>query len=134
MISIDIIKAQDSNLLGNYQFYKSIIYIGSSHISDIYCPNSELNDIHFFIEVVDNKLILHLNKETDHVLVNSKRTIQFKNISKGSIIEAAGIKFKVIDFSEEEIVTKRDKLNSIVSTLKQDNPELLEIVSMLSEK
>ena len=80
MISIDIISAKDSNLLGNYHFSKSLVYVGSNHQSDIYCPKSNLSDIHFFIEIIEEKLILHINQKAEHILVNSKRTNHFKNI------------------------------------------------------
>lgn len=133
MIHIEIVKAPDPNLLGNYEIHKNMVYIGSSHISDIFCPETELNDIHFFIEIADGKLILQLNKGTEFVLVNSKRTTTFKNLSKGNLIEAADIKFKIVDFAPTEIISRKEKLNSIVSTLGQDNPELLALITELNK-
>jgi len=101
--------------------------------SDIYLPKSNLSDIHFFIEIIEDKLILHLNKKAEPILVNTKRTTHFKNIKVGDVITADDIQFKVLRFKDEKNISKKEKLNQVVSTLEQDNPELLQIISSLSE-
>ena len=134
MINIDIISARDSNLLGNYHFLKNIVYVGSNHQSDIYCPNTNLSDIHFFIEILENKLILHVNQKAEAILVNSKRTTHFKNLKVGDIIEVDHIKFKITDFSYHKMISKKEKLNELVASLEQRDPELLEIISLMSKE
>lgn len=132
MISIDIIKANNPDFLGNYCFFQSLVQVGSSHQVDIFCPDTKLAEIHFFVEIKDDRLVLNLVDNVDPVLVNKKITTQFKNLKVGDVISVSDIDFKIIDYKEDEVVTSRQKLNETAANLKEKNPELLKVISLLS--
>lgn len=133
MISINIISADNPDFLGNYTIHKSLIQIGSSHTVDIYCPHTNLADVHCYIEIQNEKLILNLNENATPILVNKKITTGFKNLKVGDILTIEEISFKIIDFQEIKEVSARQKLNETAANLREKNPELLEIINYINE-
>lgn len=134
MIRIEIIEANSADHLGVYDFYKNIVYFGKNHDAEFYLPHSNLINNHLFIEIVENKLIAQLHKDVDYILVNKKRTAQFKHIKQGDLIQLSDIQFKIISFNHEKIIQKSQFLNERVSAIQQDDPELLALISSLNEE
>ncbi|MBD64041.1 MAG: hypothetical protein CME62_02465 [Halobacteriovoraceae bacterium] len=134
MIEIEVIQSQNKDFLGTYKFHKNLIYIGSNHEADLYFPKSCLGHNHLFIEVIHDKLITHLHQEVDHILVNGKRTTNFKTLYSGDKISFSDLEFKIKRFKHSEIITKKDLLNKAAAEIPQTRSELIPILSKLSEK
>ena len=46
MITITITASSDSDRLGEFKFFKDLIYVGSNHDADIYLPSDEVKNNH----------------------------------------------------------------------------------------
>lgn len=134
MIKIEIIESNLEDHLGVYDFYKNIVYFGKNHDAEFYLPHSNLISNHLFIEIVENKLIAQIHKDVDYIFVNKKRTTQFKHIKQGDIIQLSDIKLKIIDFKYDEMFQKNQILNEKVKAIQEQDPELLALISSLSEE
>jgi hypothetical protein len=134
MIKIEITHANLEDHKGVYDFYKNIVYFGKNHDAEFYLPHSNLISNHLFIEIVENKLIAQIHKDVDYIIVNKKRTTQFKHLKHGDLVELSDIKFKILDFSYEELIQKIQVLNDRVKAIQRNDPDLLELISSLSEE
>jgi hypothetical protein len=134
MIIVEIIEANSEDHLGKYDFHKNILYFGKNHDAEFYLPHSNLINNHIFIEIVENKLIVQLHKDVDFILVNKKRTTQFKHIKIGDILQLSDIKFRVLSFSTTENLNKNQFLSKRIKDIQENEPELMALVSSLSEE
>lgn len=132
MIEIKVTKSNNTDFLGNYKFNKNLIYVGSNHDSDLYFPNTKLIRNHIFIEVIENKLLTHINQSCDYILVNKKRTTKFKVLKVGDILELEDIQLCITKFETTNYQTKKDALNNTAKNISKIKPELIPLISRLS--
>ena len=86
MINLKITDSVDPEKIGNYTFHKNLIYIGNKYSCDIYIKDNSIISNHIFIEVIEQRLLVHLNKEIDFILINGKRTTGHKYVGVGETI------------------------------------------------
>ena len=107
MIKVKVVKADNPDYLGDYEFNKNLIYVGSNHEADLYFPESDLSFNHIFIEIVEDKLITHIHQDIEYINVNGKRTTNFKILKLHDTIEIHGIRFAITDFKITEYKTRK---------------------------
>lgn len=133
MIEIEILKTTNLERLGTYTIHKNIIYIGNHYNNDIYLPETEFINNNFFIECVEDKLIIHPHKDLDRFHINSKIVTTYKYLNIGDEIEYLGTKLKIISFEYELTTKRKDLLNKAVADLDKTIPEKLQILELLSK-
>ena len=131
MIKIEILESENTDKNGEYLFYKNIIYIGKNHEAEIYLPEANIISNHIFIEAVENKLIVQLHKGVDYILVNNKRTIKYKHLRIGDIIQVGSTKMKVLDFNFEQKILVKEVLNQKIQSIKTEDKSLKKLVKLV---
>lgn len=133
MIEIEIYGSKDSQRNTLFTTNKNLIYIGSNKNSDIYLPDDSIKSNHLFLEIVEDKLIIHPNKNIDFYLVNSKRTTIFKELKTGDILTIENIKFTIKNFIKTQYQETRDFLNSKTEELRKNDVEYLKEVARIKK-
>lgn len=131
MIKFEIIDSENKDLTGEYTFYKNLIYLGKNHQCEVYLPEANIIDNHIFIEVVESKLIVQLHPDVEYILVNNKRTIKYKHLRIGDLIQIGSTKLKILEFLFEEKPILKQVLAQKIQSLKDDNPQLKDVVKLI---
>ncbi len=134
MIQINIIDSIDRDKIGSFTFHKNLIYIGNTFSADVFLKDDNLLSNYVFIEIVDGKLLVHLNKEVPFILINGKRTTGHKFINIGDTIGISDNKLKIEAFIETKWDTMKDIVNKNTDILIQEKSELLTIVSSIQKE
>lgn len=133
MLVIQITKAKDENLKGTYRFGKNLVHIGSHQDSDLMLPQDEVALRHLFIEVVEDQLIAHLDRDSEEFWVDGKVVTKFKFLSPASVIRAGETEFRVIEARHETTRSKRELLNKNTDELIKGKSPLLGFIKALQE-
>ena len=133
MIQLTVIDSIDSNKCMQYTFYKNLIYIGSHPSCDLFFNDKLLSNIHIFIEIIDSKLLIHLDKSTEYIHVNGKKTTAHKTIQIGSSIVIGNNTFKIDNFLYEVQEDYKTKLNELTEKIINEDPDTLKILQELQE-
>lgn len=133
MIKIEVIHSHDTDLIGEFTFLKNLIYIGNT-IGDLRVNTPKIYNQHLFIEIVDNKLIAHPNKEVDFYLVDGKRTTNIKILKRGSTIDLDVIKFRIVDFQDGLYLSTKETINQQTDILINLKHPILEQIQKLRGK
>lgn len=134
MIKLEVLDSNDFDRLGNFQFFKDLIYVGSNHDADLFLPIDDLKSNHIFLEIADGKLLAHLGRNTEYILINGKRTTSFKTLKAGDVISLQSLEFKIDSYHSEEISSISDFLKRRVSESKENNPELMELLKSFGDE
>lgn len=133
MISIEITNANNEEYIGQYLFQKNLIKFGANILSEIYLPDEKLNQSHIFIEVIDDNILIHLQKDAEFFFINGKRTTTYKFLKRNDLVKIGDCTFKLLDYKFQEVVSMRDILNKNSQIIKNTKPELLRIIQELSK-
>src|SRR4051794_2770055 len=110
MIHIEITHSPDPNVIKNFQFFQNLIYLdrtsGNLHILD-----NQLLSTHLMVEVIDQDLLVHPQRDVEHYLIDGKRSTAVRKIKKGQTITIGKTSFKVIEFEFTQFKTKKEVLD-----------------------
>ena len=134
MITITITASSDSDRLGEFKFFKDLIYVGSNHDADVYLPSDEVKNNHIFIEIIEEKLIVHLGRDIDHILVNGKRTSTFKKLKIGDVIGIGYTKLRVDSFEESKTLSTKELTKQRLASLENHNPQLFKVIKAYGDE
>ncbi|MEX0797818.1 MAG: FHA domain-containing protein [Bacteriovoracaceae bacterium] len=134
MIKLKVKECPNPDYIGSYTFDKNLVYIGGNIDADLLLDDSDVGSNHLFIEIVNNQLLAHLNKDQDFFLVNGKRTTKFKFLNVGQDIKIGSSVVAVEIFAPTDIVAKREVLNKNTEELIQENSPLLEFIKELQKE
>lgn len=133
MISIEVLKSKNSDQLSETIFYKNIIYIGCGPQEDVLIEDKRVKKNLFFIEVVENKLLIHPHKELDYFLIDGKRTTSVKYIQVNQIIGVYDFEFKINNFIYTDFNDLKTLLNNKTDELIESNSDKIELISQIEE-
>ncbi len=128
MISINVEQSEELDKKGIYTFNKNLIYFGRDTGSDLYLDDPLLNLNHFFIEIVESKILCHLSKKTKFILINGKRTTGFKEIKIGDKISVGSCSLSVTSAVQTISESYREKLNTATEKILKEAPELVGVL------
>lgn len=133
MIDLTLTCKNNPKINGRRVIYKNLIYIGSDYSCDIFTPGKKIKHIHIFIEVVDNKLLVHLGKNVQEVHVAGKKTTSVRFFKRNEIISFLGYEIIVSDFSYNNYSNTKDEINRLTEVLAQSNGPILELIKEIQE-
>ena len=133
MIIIEVLKCTNLESTGEYSFYKNLVYIGSSHKADLLFNDSNLFPTHLFLEVIDNKLLIHPNKDLDFFLIDGKRTTSIKYVKVGQQVSFSDYIVQIKYFTHTHLEDLRSYLNNKTDEMIKNNPRKLELISKIEE-
>lgn len=134
MIKIKIIESPNSDQIGEYTFFKNIIYVGSNLDSDLYLEDPSLKSNHIFIEIADGQLIVQLSPEIPFILINGKRTTKFKFLTVTNKIKIGDSTLQIEAYALTQWKSKREVLNEKTDALIASNSPLIDIVKSVQEQ
>jgi hypothetical protein len=133
MIQLTVTSSTDEDKIGQFTFYKNLIYIGAHKSCDLYLNDKALDKNHIFIEIVDSKLLVHLGQETPKILINGKITTGHKFITPGITLDLNGNTLKVDSFIETIDKSYKEELNSLTEEIIENQPKVLEFLQELQQ-
>lgn len=133
MIQLTVLDSIEKDKCIQYTFYKNLIYIGSHSSCDFFINDSSLSKIHIFIEIVNSKLLIHLDKTVKSIHVDGKRTTAHKYINIGSKIQIGSTTFRIDSYLAESREDIKENLNKLTENIINNEPDLLKILQDLQE-
>ena len=134
MINLEVQSSSDSDRLGLFSFHKELIYVGENHDADLFIPADGLKTNHIFLEIIDSKLLAHLGRDIEFILINGKRTTSFKSLKIGDKVTINSLTFKILSFSNQEHSSPAEYLKKRVDEAKNSEPELMELLKTFGEE
>ena len=128
MIQLSIKESIDNEKVGLFKFSKNLIYIGKDPGCDLYLDEHALNSNHIFIEINESKLLCHLGKSTDFILVNKKRTTGHKFLKIGDQIKISSTIFQIDSFHKTDSISYKEMLNKGTEEILLEDKDLLQIL------
>lgn len=130
MIHLEIIQTPDPNVQATFQFYQNQLYIGRSS-GDLLIQDIELHSSHLMIEVINNELLIHPQKNVTSFLINGKRATAIRKMKSQDILTIGKTSLKLLDFSDTHLVTKKEMLNKKLQQLiNQQAPRLVAVEAL----
>jgi hypothetical protein len=133
MIQITVIASKDEDKIGQFTFYKNLIYIGSHKSCDLYLNDKALDKNHIFIEIVDSKLLVHLGQNTSKILINGTINTGHKYITSGMTLDLDGNVLKIDSFIQTINKEYKEELNSLTEDIIENHPKVLALLQELQE-
>lgn len=133
MFKITILASEDNDKIGQFTFYKNLIYVGNHKSCDLYINDKDIIPNHIFIEIIGSKMLIHPNKDVDHILVSGKRTTGHKYTEIGQEIKIGSTVFRIDLFGLTTIEPSKNELNKLTEQIIENNPKVLKILQDYQE-
>ncbi len=132
MIEFEVTESPDQNVKSHFKFYKNEIFFGTTS-PDLSIMDSELKPLHLLIEIPENDLLAHPQKDVDYYLINGKRSTSIRKIKKGDLITIGKTVFKIVQFEPTIRKSKKEILNDKMSQLLEEDSPKLPIIEKLTK-
>lgn len=132
MIEFEILESPDADVVGHYLLFKNEIYLGQT-LTDINIKDPLLLSSHAFIEVIEDKLLFHPQKDVGHYLLNGKRTLTIRKLKVSDTIQIGKTQMRIKNFSSTPQFTRKEILDKKLTTLMQNQDPRLEIIEILGQ-
>lgn len=134
MIVIELTKCKFSLKTNEYTFHKNHIYIGSNFSADLYINDSNIFTNQFYLEIIENRLLIHPHRSLGFYLVDGKRTTSRRYLKVGQRVSFDENEFIIKNFIEVNDETFREKLNTNTDKIISNNPDILKIIKKIEEQ
>ena len=132
MIHFEILKSPDAGMITKIEFFQNVIFIGKTK-GNIIIADPSLSESHVMIEVINNDLIIHPQKNVDYYLIDGKRATSVRKIKPDQVITIGQTSFKIINFEESKIKSKKNTLDEKLNSLIETNSSRLAIIESLAK-
>ena len=132
MIHLEIISSPDKDVETSFQFFQNELYLGRTSGS-IHIKDGELKASHLMIEVVEEDLIVHPQKDVEAYLIEGKRSSNVRKIKPGQKITIGSTVIKVIAFEETKFPSKKYLLDTKLSLLIEADSQRLPVIEQLTK-
>ena len=132
MIQFEITESPDQDVVGDYHLFKNEIYLGTL-LTDIIIKDPEIRKSHAFIEVVDNLLLFHPQKDVSFYLLNGKRALTIRKLKTGDMIQIGKTKIKIIGFNFSANPSRKEILDSKLQQFMNQQDARLEVIEKLGQ-
>ncbi len=133
MIEIEILSSNDPDRVGKYQIFHNEMTIGAQKDNFIYLPTDEVPKELFMMNIQENKLHLKLMQEDITFHLNGKITKISKQLKIGDIIKLNNFSFKITNYIEEKVITRKEFLNNKVEEIGKSDHDLLNLIQALGK-
>lgn len=133
MIQLTVTSSIDQDKIGQFTFYKNLIYVGSHKSCDLYLNDKALDQNHIFIEIVETKLLVHLGQNTQKILINGKINTGHKFITAGMSLNLNGNIIKIDNFIETRYKSYKEELNTLTEEIIEKQPNVLAFLQELQQ-
>lgn len=133
MIQFEIVGGPDQNVMSAYTFNQNQIYLGRS-TGDLWINDPELHASHLLLEVVEDTLLVHPQKEVDHYLLNGKRATTIRKLKINDQLQLGNTLLKILSYKESPKVSKKMILDQKLAQLIEENSPRLDAIEALSKR
>lgn len=132
MIQFEITESPDQDVVGDYHLFKNEIYLGTL-LTDIIIKDPEIRKSHAFIEVVENVLLFHPQKDVSFYLLNGKRAMTIRKLKAGDVIQIGKTKIKIIGFNFSANPSRKEILDNKLQQFMNQQDARLEVIEKLGQ-
>ncbi|MGE3609439.1 MAG: hypothetical protein AB7I27_07615 [Bacteriovoracaceae bacterium] len=132
MIQFEVVQSPDLNAKSVFQFYKNQVYLGKNS-GDLHIQDLKLQGLHLLIEVIQNDLIIHPQKNVEHYLINGKRTTTVRKIKVNDVIGLGNTLIKILSFENTPLLSKKAILDRKLSDLAIKNSPKMGLIEKLTK-
>ncbi len=132
MIQFEITESPDQDVVGDYHLFKNEIYLGTL-LTDIIIKDPEIRKSHAFIEVVENVLLFHPQKDVPFYLLNGKRALTIRKLKAGDVVQMGQTKIKIIGFSFSANQTRKEILDNKLQQFMNQQDARLDVIEKLGQ-
>ncbi len=119
-------------VLSTFEYFHNLIYIGRTS-GNLTIQDPALLKSHLMLEVVDQDVIVHPQKEVEFYLINGKRSTTPRKLRAGEIVTIGSTKVKLISFEETPAFSKKNILNQKLNELIENGSQKLPLIEALSK-
>lgn len=132
MIQFEIVESPDQDVIGDYHLFKNEIYLGTV-LTDIIIHDPEMRKSHAFMEVVNDVLLFHPQKDVSFYLLNGKRALTIRKLKASDIIQIGKTKIKIIGFSFSATHSRKEILDSKLQQFMNQQDARLTVIEKLGQ-
>jgi hypothetical protein len=132
MIQFEITNSPDDSVKNQYQFFQNTIYIGRKS-GNLQIQDNQLLESHLMIEVLDNDLIIHPQKDVTNYLIDGKRSSSIRKLKKGQTITIGTTTMKILQFEYSELKSKKKVLDDKLAQLVDNNSPRVQVIEILAK-
>lgn len=132
MIKFEITESPDHEVVGVFEYFHNMIYIGRSS-GNLTIQDQSIMPSHLLIEVVEKDAIIHPQKDVDHYLINGKRATTPRKIKLNDVIQFGTTKLKLLAFGETHFLSKKDCLNEKLDQLIASSSGRVNVIESLAK-
>jgi hypothetical protein len=132
MIHIEITQSPDTEVRGSFKFFQNQIYLGRK--SDfVQILDNQLNESHLMIEVVEDSLYVHPQKDVAFYLIDGKRATNIRKVKINQMITIGNTILKIHDFLFTHTPNKKEVLDEKLAQLLEQNSPNLHVIEQLAQ-
>ncbi len=132
MIDFEISESPDQDVIGVYHLFKNEVYLGQT-LTEIKIKDPLLLDSHAFMEVLDDKLLFHPQKDVSHYLLNGKRALTIRKLKAGDTIQIGKTVMKINHFNYTPNPSRKEILDQKLASLVENQDPRLEAITSLGQ-
>ena len=129
MITIEITRSPDRDIINQFKYFRNEILIGSSESCDLVIKDSGISGTHFLMRAKESGLFCRNYRENDFYLSNGKKISGSKMHKVDDVIEIGDTSIRIVAF---ELVT-RDYKSEIRAKYEEIDIMMPETQGVLSE-
>lgn len=132
MIEFKVVASPDEDVLNTFKFFQNQVYLGKTS-GNLMIKDSELERTHLMIEVVENELIVHPQKNVSHYLINGKRAATVRKLKAQDVLTLGKTQIKILAFEVTNLTSKKDILSTKLAQIAESNSALMPVIEQLSK-
>lgn len=132
MIHFEVIQCPNPNAQTTFKFLKNEVYVGKDK-GDLSLGDPALESSHLLIEVPEQDLLVHPQKNVEYYLLNGKRTTSIRKLKVGDTLTIGKTIIKVLGFERTEYPSRKDILNSKLAKLMEEGSPRLSVIEKITK-
>ena len=132
MISLEIVKSPDLNVVGSFRYFQNQIYLGRTQ-GHLWIDDIALNPSHLMLEVIAQDLLIHPQRGVEFYLVNGKRSTAIRKIKMNDLVTIGETTIKIHAFTETLRESKKQILNNKLNQMIENNSSQLTVIESLTK-
>ncbi len=132
MIHFEVLQSPDGNVLTSFRYFQNMLYLGRK-TGDLVIEDAQLRDSHLLIEVVEDKLLVHPQRDVGFYLLNDKRATTIRKLKVGDRLGLGKTVIKILGFEDTPKESKAELLGRKVDALLAENSPRLPLIEKLTK-
>ena len=132
MIHFEITKSPDLNVISTFKYFKNEIYLGKNAL-DLNIVDSSLKKEHLLLEIPENDLLIHPQKDVEFYLLNGKRATSIRKLKVGDEIIIGNTHLKILGYEKTVNPSKKEILDKKLTKLIESNSQRISVIEKITK-